>query len=69
MNDTGKDSIIVGASVRFGRVGGYVDNLAQGGVSVNLNVATGESYDFGMREYELTKYYEHPDTKSNLPMF
>ena len=61
-NRTGKESVIVGASIRFGRMGGYVDNLAQGGVSVNLNIDTGELFDFGMREYDLTKYYEHPDT-------
>ncbi len=62
-NRFGKESIIVGAAVRFGRMGGYVDNLAQGGVSVNLNIDSGELFDYGMREYDLTKYYEHPDTR------
>ena len=63
MNSSGKGSTIVGASIRFGRMGGYVDNLAQGGVSVNLDTDTGVLFDYGMREYDLTKYYEHPDTK------
>jgi hypothetical protein len=63
MNSSGNDSRIVGASIRFGRMGGYVDNLAQGGVSVSLDIETGELFDYGMREYDLTKYYEHPDTK------
>lgn len=62
-NRFGNESIIVGAAVRFGRMGGYVDNLAQGGVSVNLNIDSGELFDYGMREYDLTKYYEHPDTR------
>lgn len=63
MNESGYESKIVGASIRFGRMGGFVDNLAQGGVSVNLNIETGELYEYGMREYDLTKYYVHPDTK------
>lgn len=63
MNNSGDECIFVGAAVRFGRMGGYVDNLAQGGVSVNLDVTTGELFEYGMREYDLTKYYEHPDTK------
>lgn len=62
-NRFGNESIIVGAAVRFGRMGGYVDNLAQGGVSVNLNIDSGELFDYGMREYDLTKYLEHPDTR------
>lgn len=63
LNNSNYKYKIVGASIRFGRVGGYVDNLAQGGVSVSLNVETGELFEYGMREYDLTKYYQHPDTK------
>lgn len=62
INPTGEKEIIVGAAARFGRMGGYVDNLAQGGVAVSIDTKTGELYEFGMREYDLTKYYEHPDT-------
>lgn len=54
---------IVGASVRFGRKGGFVDNLSQGGVAVKVNIPTGELTEYGMREYDITKYYEHPDTR------
>ena len=62
INPTGENEIIVGAAARFGRMGGYVDNLAQGGVAVSIDMNKGVLFEFGMREYDLTKYYEHPDT-------
>ena len=63
VNNSRNQCKIVGAAIRFGRLGGYVDNLAQGGVSVSLDINSGELFDYGMREYDLTHYYEHPDTK------
>ena len=62
INPTYSNEIIVGAAARFGRMGGYVDNLAQGGVAVNIDIHTGELGEYGLREYDLTKYTEHPDT-------
>lgn len=62
INPTYNNEVIVGAAARFGRMGGYVDNLAQGGVAVNIDFKNGELCDYGLREYDLTKYTEHPDT-------
>ena len=63
INPSQTKEIIVAAAARFGRMGGYVDNTAQGGMAVNINICTGELFDFGMREYDLKKYFVHPDTK------
>lgn len=61
-NENTHGAIIVGASVRFGRKGGFVDNLAQGGIAVKVDVKNGELCEYGMREYDISKYFEHPDT-------
>ena len=53
---------VVSAAVRFGARGSYVDNTAKGGVAVSLDIDTGCLGDYGMREYDLYKYYEHPDS-------
>ena len=58
---TYNDKVVSGA-LRMGRKGSFVDNAAKGGVVVNIDVATGRLSDYGLREYDVTKYYEHPDT-------
>lgn len=59
---TYKDKV-VSCSIRVGRKGSYVDNAAKGGIVLSLDMATGRIEEYGLREYDLTKYYEHPDTK------
>ena len=59
---TYKDKV-VSCSIRVGRKGSYVDNAAKGGIVLSLNMETGKIEEYGLREYDLTKYYEHPDTK------
>lgn len=58
---TFKDKVI-SAAVRFGGKGLFVDNTAKGGVAVSLDIDTGKLQSFGMREYDLTHYTEHPDS-------
>ncbi len=43
-----------------------VDNAAQGGMVVNIDIDTGRLSDFGLREYDATKYYEHPDSHKSF---
>ena len=59
---TYKDKV-VSCSVRVGRKGSFVDNAAKGGIVLSLDMETGRLEEYGLREYDLTKYYEHPDTK------
>lgn len=53
---------VVSCSVRMGRNGAFVDNAAKGGIVVSLDMETGCLGEYGMREYDITKYYEHPDS-------
>ena len=53
---------VISAVVRFGGKGSFVDNTAKGGVAVSLDIETGILGDYGMREYDLTHYLEHPDS-------
>ena len=53
---------IVSAAVRFGGKGSIVDNTAKGGVAVSLDIETGLLGEYGMREYDLKHYLEHPDS-------
>lgn len=53
---------IISAAVRFGRVGGFVDNTAKGGIAVSLDIETGKLGSWGAREYDLNRFYEHPDS-------
>lgn len=59
---TYKNKVISGA-LRMGRKGSFLDNAAQGGIVVNIDVETGRLSDYGLREYDVTKYYQHPDTQ------
>lgn len=58
---TYKDKVI-SAAVRFGGKGSFVDNTAKGGVAVSLDIKTGKLQSYGMREYDLTHYLEHPSS-------
>lgn len=58
---TYKDKV-VSCSVRMGRRGSFVDNAAKGGIVCSLDMETGCLEEYGLREYDLTKYYEHPDS-------
>ncbi len=58
---TYKDKV-VSCSVRMGRKGSFVDNAAKGGIVCSLDMETGRLEEYGLREYDLTKYYEHPDS-------
>ena len=60
---------IISATVRFGAKGGFIDNLSKGGVAVNCDINTGELGEFGMRIYDINKYYEHPDSKKKFKGF
>ena len=53
---------VISAAVRFGGKGSFVDNTAKGGVAVSLDIVTGKLQSYGMREYDLTRYTEHPDS-------
>lgn len=53
---------IISATVRFGGKGAFVDNTAKGGVAVSLDIVTGNLGEYGMREYDLNRYQEHPGT-------
>lgn len=58
---TYKDKVI-SAAVRFGGKGSFVDNTAKGGVAVSLDIYSGMLQSYGLREYDLTHYTEHPDS-------
>lgn len=58
---TFKDKVI-SAAVRFGCKGSFVDNTAKGGVAVSLDIESGMLESYGMREYDLKHYTEHPDS-------
>lgn len=54
---------VISASVRFGRKGCFVDNIVKGGIAISLDINTGEFGEWGVRNYELKRYYIHPDTQ------
>ena len=53
---------VISATVRFGGKGSFVDNYSQGGVAVSLDIESGVLGDYGMRDYDITHYTEHPDS-------
>ena len=55
----------ISCGMRFGRAGSFIDNAAKGGLVVGVDMQTGEMGAYGLREYDATKYYEHPD--SHIP--
>ena len=62
LNDINGNIKIISAAVRFGRKGGFVDNMHAGGLAVSINLNTGCMESYGARRHEPTKYYEHPDS-------
>jgi len=56
-----KDKII-SAAVRFGKKGGFIDNASQGGIVVSLDIEKGVLGEYGVKKYDMNKYYSHPDT-------
>lgn len=59
---TYKDKVI-SCSIRVGMKGSYVDNAKKDGIVLSLDMSTGRIEEYGLHEYDLKKYYEHPDTK------
>lgn len=53
---------IIGIILRLGRKGSFVDNSAQGGVSVAVDMETGRLAKFGGREHGGGRFDAHPDT-------
>lgn len=53
---------VISAAVRFGGKGDYVDNISKGGVAVSIDIDYGVLGDYGMRMYDINKYYCHPDS-------
>ena len=52
----------VACGIRFGREGSFIDNAAKGGLVVSVDMQTGLMGAYGLRWYDATKYYEHPDS-------
>lgn len=52
----------IACGARFGRSGSFIDNAAKGGLVVSVDMETGLLGAYGLREYDATKYYEHPDS-------
>lgn len=48
--------------MRIGRKGSCVDNSAQGGLSIKIDVTTGMMSDFAVGEHVEGVFYKHPDT-------
>lgn len=58
-----KEGVIIhSATLRVGRKGAYVDNAAQGGVCVPIDLETGKLGEYGVMMYVPEKYMKHPDT-------
>lgn len=49
--------------LRMGRLGSFVDNSAQGGISVGINVDSGEFYPIAYGEHIEGGFEVHPDSK------
>lgn len=60
--DNGK-MIIRTCILRMGRQGKEVDNSAQGGISINVNVESGGFADSATAEHGAGTIFQHPDTK------
>ena len=54
---------IISAAIRFGGAGDICDNVSKGGVAVSVDLKTGRLGEYGMRMYDVMKYYRHPDSK------
>lgn len=57
---------IIAACVRVGREGTFVDNASVGGLVVNVDIKNGQLRDYATMFWDMTQYYEHPDTKKRF---
>ena len=57
---------IIAATARFGGKGCFVDNLAKGGLAVNVDLESGRMGEWGMRKYGFEHCVEHPDTQEKF---
>lgn len=48
--------------IRLGRNGAFVDNSAQGGISVGIDIQTGRFCKYAFTEHSTEKFDRHPDT-------
>ncbi|MBT8356520.1 MAG: hypothetical protein KJO61_02000 [Deltaproteobacteria bacterium] len=60
-----KDVIILGAYMRFGMNGLWIDNVSQGGISVGIDLKTGGLKRFAIDGHGKT-YLQHPDSGVNF---
>lgn len=58
---TYKDKVVA-CNMRIGRKGAFVDNAVKGGIVVSVDIDTGCLSDYGQRQYDPNKYYEHADS-------
>ena len=61
--DSHQDAKIYSATLRVGRKGSYVDNAAQGGISIPVDLSTGALGKYGVMMYSPVKYEKHPDSQ------
>lgn len=54
--------LLLGIILRMGRKGSLVDNSAQGGVSVGVNLSDGKFMEFAGREHGGSLFPRHPDS-------
>lgn len=60
---TDNRALLRAAVLRMGRNYSYVDNSAQGGVSVEIDLETGKLNRFAHTEHNMQVFESHPDTK------
>lgn len=59
---TGNGYKISAVVIRIGRNKSFVDNSAQGGISVNIDIETGEFGKYAFTEHTTERFDRHPDT-------
>lgn len=64
-----KEFKISAVVLRMGRNGTFVDNSAQGGISVNIDIEKGALGKYAFAEHSSDRFEEHPDTKFKFDGF
>jgi hypothetical protein len=59
---SGNNYKIPAVVLRIGRNGSYVDNSAQGGISVNIDIESGQLNKYAFTEHTNEKFTRHPDS-------
>jgi hypothetical protein len=59
INNSFRISVVI---IRIGRNNSFVDNSAQGGLSVNVDIETGALAKYAFTEHNMEKFDRHPDT-------